>query len=508
MYRVFSPSMILKFHKGNKQYPQPAESQFQFNILDTPLSKIRIVLLVQIGKEGWDCRSLTGIILSQEGDCPKNMVLQTSCRCLRQVERHVAETAMIYLNEGNAKKLETQLKKQHHISLQEFQQPNRQAVSLNRYDRMKYLHLPSVNFYQLIVRYEMLIIEEDRNPGQEILASVCHQKANERIETKDFNLNTLETTFISEETGTTRARFFGWLYDICKTSFGSLTMQQLEVYREELHQVFNTITYEKDGVRYFSSRYDLSAIEEDIRKAFYPKRRLDVKEEVLPEKASLLVGNLKSPILTESPQIYYPNQESVERIIQDDVGEMEMPQQAEEAIKLLESIGNMEGANSVRRQYISHPQKDRSFHYLPYKTDSNFERIFLEKILPLDVVKEYNLEVYYNGDGDLTDFQIKCYAQRVNRWRYIGKYTPDFLIIRRKNEEIHQAIIVETKGALYALKSDFQARKTFVESEFIRKNNEKFGYRRFDYLYLEDSMSEAEWLRKTRDKIQDFFGEE
>ena len=83
---------ILKFHKGNKAYPQPAESQLEFDTLDQPFSKIRIVLLVQIGKEGWDCRSLTGIILSQEGDCPKNMVLQTSCRCLRQVTKGAPET--------------------------------------------------------------------------------------------------------------------------------------------------------------------------------------------------------------------------------------------------------------------------------------------------------------------------------------------------------------------------------------------------------------------------------
>ena len=82
-----STDCILKFHKGNRQYPQPADSQMQFDTLDHPISKIRIILLVQIGKEGWDCRSLTGVILSQEGDCPKNMVLQTSCRCLRQVDR-------------------------------------------------------------------------------------------------------------------------------------------------------------------------------------------------------------------------------------------------------------------------------------------------------------------------------------------------------------------------------------------------------------------------------------
>ena len=35
-----SADCILKFHKGNKQYPQPADSQMQFDTLDHPISKI------------------------------------------------------------------------------------------------------------------------------------------------------------------------------------------------------------------------------------------------------------------------------------------------------------------------------------------------------------------------------------------------------------------------------------------------------------------------------------
>ena len=38
----FSTDTILKFHKGNKQYKMPADSQMQFDILDTSISKIRI----------------------------------------------------------------------------------------------------------------------------------------------------------------------------------------------------------------------------------------------------------------------------------------------------------------------------------------------------------------------------------------------------------------------------------------------------------------------------------
>ncbi|MDV7392121.1 hypothetical protein RZS08_12230, partial [Arthrospira platensis SPKY1] len=88
-----NPAEILRFHRGNKLYPQPADSELEFRSLDLPLSKKRYVLLVQIGKEGWDCPSLTGVILSQKGDSPKNMVLQTACRCLRQVDRDADESA-------------------------------------------------------------------------------------------------------------------------------------------------------------------------------------------------------------------------------------------------------------------------------------------------------------------------------------------------------------------------------------------------------------------------------
>ena len=122
--------VILKFHKGNKQYKMPADSQLQFDILDKSISKTRIILLVQIGKEGWDCKSLTGIILSQEGDCQTNMVLQTSCRCLRQVVKGAPETALIYLNESNAEKLNTQLEQQHHITLKEFSSADNRKIPL------------------------------------------------------------------------------------------------------------------------------------------------------------------------------------------------------------------------------------------------------------------------------------------------------------------------------------------------------------------------------------------
>ena len=144
-YGLNPTEAILKYHGGNKAYPQPEGSETEFDSLDTDFSKIRIVLLVQIGKEGWDCKSLTGVILPQKGVCPTNMVLQTSCRCLRQVVKNADETALIWLNKFNADTLNKQLKQQQNISLQEFNKGKHQKnILIERFSRMEKLEVLSL----------------------------------------------------------------------------------------------------------------------------------------------------------------------------------------------------------------------------------------------------------------------------------------------------------------------------------------------------------------------------
>ncbi len=105
----------------------------------------------------------------------------------------------------------------------------------------------------------------------------------------------------------------------------------------------------------------------------------------------------------------------------------------------------------------------------------------------------------------MTEFNIKCYKNKGNRWTYVGFYTPDFLIIQRKNNDIHKAIIVETKGDIYANDPEFKDKRKFMETEFLKQNNKTFGYNRFEYLYLEDTISESDRINVTYDKIRDFF---
>ena len=506
-----SGDAILRFHKGNKQYPQPTDSQLEFDSLDQPFSKIRIVLLVQIGKEGWDCRSLTGIILSQEGDCPKNMVLQTACRCLRQVQKDALETALIYLNNSNAEKLNSQLLKQHHISLKELSETDHHKVPLARYDRTHYLRLPKVDFYQLKINYDTLIVEP-AEPAKKLLDACKDAKITAGIiKTTDFSMKVADTRVDNEERDTALAAYPAWLYGIVRSSFGTLTMEELQPYDAQIRAIFDAVTNLRDGSRYFSSQYDLPQVEAKIRKAFCALRSYQTQEERIPQSAYLLnIANFTQTVETERPQDYYPDQKTVKNIVLDDSGKLKLKPDIAAAILALEaddSEANRSMAAILRKQNSSHPQKNRSFHYLPYHTDSSFEQIFLQEVLTFPEIERLGLEVYYNGDRAMTEFRIKCYKQSADVWQYMGMYTPDFLILQRKDGEIYKVIIVETKGEAYANDPKFKDKKDFTETEFLRQNNAAFGYERFEYLYLEDTLPEQDRLTLTQKKICNFFEE-
>ena len=514
---------VLKFHDGNKKYAEPANARSEFAALDKPFSKKRIVLLVQIGKEGWDCKSLTGIILSQEKDCPQKMVLQTSCRCLREVSDAKAEDALIYLNVQNYKYLDEQLQKQQHITIDEFQKKisKGETVSLNRYDRTEVLQLPKIDFYQLHVNYsqETVTATTPETAKQEISLAADSAKILQPITTEwQITSNGLEciTTQVDDtERGTMPADFNLWLYNISKESFGNITLQNLFDQKDALSDVFNTITFAtKDGKRRFSSHYNLAQVNANIRKAFYDKRTLKVTDELINKSAELLqitnTADFSSVVIAKNNEPdYYPDRQKGENIHKEDIGEVLIDDDKLNIIKGLEEIGQTEMANNLRSQYTSDPYKGITYHYMPYHLDSGFEKKFLAEVITLPSVKNQQLEVYYNGDGQFTEFRIDCYKKNESgQWGYIGKYTPDFLIIKRNpKDKIHKALIVETKGGLYAQDEKFKSRKAFVESDFLNANNQKFGYNRFEYLYLEDSLKDNERIAKTNEIITQFFNE-
>ena len=283
----------------------------------------------------------------------------------------------------------------------------------------------------------------------------------------------------------------------------------LEVYTEALTSVFAAVTMEADGVTCYRTDYNQTGLRSYIRVAFAPKTSFTTNEELIPESASLLrVEKLTSPVRTIKAEDYYPAQADTDKILSADKGKTLLNAKMQETIDTLIATGNEEIAETLRKKHEPLPEQDRTYHYLPYHMDSGFELEFFKEIVIIPAFKEKGLEIYYNGDRGLTDFKIRCYKGGKGHWRYIGQYTPDFLLVNRKEGKIHQAIIIETKGKGYAKDDDYLDKRAFMETEFKQLNNEQFGYERFDYLYLENSESTKNRIAKTIAEIKGFFREE
>jgi hypothetical protein len=109
--------------------------------------------------------------------------------------------------------------------------------------------------------------------------------------------------------------------------------------------------------------------------------------------------------------------------------------------------------------------------------DSKFEQNALAEMLKLIELK--NLEVYFNGykNEKLQSFWIQTPR---------GHYTPDFLILKRRENKkykknnvipIEKVLIIETKGKPY-YNEEFREKEKFVKNEFL-KYNKHFKYHCF-----------------------------
>ena len=519
-YGLNPAEVILKRHKGSnsskagaRKYAEPEGSETAFAMLDSPTSKIRIVLLVQIGKEGWDCKSLTGVVLPHEGACPKNMVLQTSCRCLRQVVRGEQEKALVWMNRWNADKLNKELKQQQNITLQEFsKKPEPAKKRIERFSRMDKQQVPPIDFFQLKVEYETQVIEEQPDTATLLADESLKQKANRSlVYVQDFEGNMLGYEDLRKENGESFT-FHWWLQKIAKESMGALSMKELKQYEAQLHKLFDEITIadEQDGkYRTENMEYDHYQIRANIRKAFVPKRDFRISEEVVPDTATILSVEQPMPLDVEDDSRFYPSEKVVKEILawDNDPGKMELPPEVKAVVEKMKAAGfsdtDIQMMVKDKQPKDEYPERNQTYHYLPYRFDSNLEKeYFANGLIPL--MKDKQLEYYFNGDDTLTEFKIRCYRRVGKHWQYDGLYYPDFLVLSRDAEgRIDRICIIETKGEVYAAK--FKERLEFMRDVFVPKNNEAFHRKRFQFLYLEDTISAEERMAKTLQMIKEFF---
>ncbi len=90
----------------------------EFNHLDTPGSEKQFILLVNKGREGWNCRSLFGVALFREPRS-KIFVLQATMRCLRSIGVG-QQTGQVYLSEENIEILKDELEQNFRVNIDDF----------------------------------------------------------------------------------------------------------------------------------------------------------------------------------------------------------------------------------------------------------------------------------------------------------------------------------------------------------------------------------------------------
>lgn len=120
-----------------------------FNNLDiagTEGSEKQFILLVNKGREGWNCRSLFGVALFRS---PKSkvFVLQATMRCLRKIT-DIQQTASVYLSKENMEILDNELKQNFRVTLKDINKKsddNKKIVKVRPLPPPRKIHLKRIS---------------------------------------------------------------------------------------------------------------------------------------------------------------------------------------------------------------------------------------------------------------------------------------------------------------------------------------------------------------------------
>ena len=282
-----------------------------------------------------------------------------------------------------------------------------------------------------------------------------------------------------------------------------------------LKTIFETVTYIKNQSSRWNFNFDIKNVEKQIRLAFIPLKEIQYDIETVPHSAEWIkVANLKP--VEESPALF-PKRQEQEQILNLDAQGKDVtgitPEMIENAHRVVEAFKSMGVTKTVEEILTDNApvstvlkNKKRTLHYTPYNfLQSNFEKQLVEKTLEFDFLEKYQLELYFNGDRAVSDFQIECFDKTTSgRYVRIGNYTPDFLMLQRTADNaIGKILIIETKGGIYS--TDFKRKRRFMEEDFVRENETRYGFRRFEFLYLEDSDPLSNNIAQLEKTIKNFF---
>ena len=126
-----------------------------------PAAPHRVLLLVNMGTEGWNCPSLFACALVRKLATSNNFVLQAATRCLRQVPGNT-KPARVYLTASNKKTLEDQLTETYGTSLKALD--TQQAERVEKTIHLHKPHLPALLIKKRVLRIQRKAVPADVVP--------------------------------------------------------------------------------------------------------------------------------------------------------------------------------------------------------------------------------------------------------------------------------------------------------------------------------------------------------
>ena len=396
----------------------------EFNRLDTVTSEKQFILLVNKGREGWNCRSLFGVAMFRE---PKStvFVLQATMRCLRSIGE-VQHTGNVYLSEDNLIILDNELQQNFRISAEEILKPKKKPTVEIRVVE------PPVKIKLVRIRKQFKIREKTLQPGVALgLDRQDHQAWNTLIE--KYRLIEVQRSGLTlDEAARMKGERTKDLTDRReKRQFSRLSLVA------EIARYLNRSPLEIEGLldSTHEGTDELVNVSNEFNELLY--------DEIIPRLFKLLY-ELDEQEKTEEHE--------VELVKIPSKGYYEMSANAE---------------MTVRMQDVSDTERTKSFHLDTYCFDSNPERQLFWDLLREQRVKK----LYFTGM--LTHGQSDFFIQYIDPdSRAVRSYYPDFLFLRQELDGSEKYVIVEVKGDHQIDNVVVQAKKTYTEEIAIASGME------------------------------------
>lgn len=389
----------------------------EFNRLDTENSEKQFILLVNKGREGWNCRSLFGVGLFRE---PKSkiFVLQATMRCLRAVGEG-QHTGHVFLSNDNLNTLNDELQQNFRISAEELQQvaKEKERVEVRVVE-------PPVKIKLVRVRKQYQMREKEFSPGQPI--------GIDRSDKEKWNLLIEKYRLIeTQQDGLT-------VSDAARAS----ASRTFDLTERRVKRTFSRITLVAEISRYLN------------RSPLGIEELLDATKEGTDELVS---------ITNEFNELLYD--EIIPRLFRQlyDLDESQQTEEHEVDLIKIPPKGYYEVTAAkgkiVRRldEHIKEEDRSKSFHLDTYCFDSGSENVLFWDLLREKRVKK----IYFTGM--LTHGQSDFFIQYIDPDSHtVRSYYPDFVFLREEPDGSVKYVIVEVKADNQIEDAVVQAKKDFA----------------------------------------------